>query len=216
MERHDGVHLRRITYHAVIHVELTAKVHRLLRYVIMYLHRAVGLDLRQVLLVYGVGDIRCRQQRHIHIRHDAVQRTGNLTADVRGQFAIDGELTALLQLGRSKTVRLERHIQPHVIQIQAARQRHERAVCAVDRQTVEVHLVMLHHDRRLAQTEHNIVRLVQRRHTQRQHLRRDVPLIRQAVHRGFRAHKTAQGDIVHLQDTVHYLHRYIVKLHVSP
>ena len=124
-------------------------------------------DLCQVLFVYGISDIGHRQKRHIYIGHDTIQRTGNRTMDVRCQVAIDGYLAILLQLHRSKTVRVKGDIQPHAIEVQTAIQRQIRAVHTIDRQAVEVHMIMLHHNRRLAKTHLHVVRFVGCRHTDR-------------------------------------------------
>ena len=149
MERHDGVYLRRIAYKAVIDIDLSAELEIAVRCTVPDVNRTVRFDLRKVFLVNGVGDVGCRKERQIDVGNDAVKRTGDPSSDVGSQISIDRQRPVLRQFDRRKTIGSKGYIHPHGVEIQTSVEGDERAVHAVDRQTVEVHFVMYHDDRRL-------------------------------------------------------------------
>ena len=94
MERHDGVYLRRVADKTGIDVDLSAEVQCPVCRTILHVHCSVGFDLRQVLLIDRIRDICHRQNRHIDICQNTVQRACDTTADVRCQLSIDRQWTA--------------------------------------------------------------------------------------------------------------------------
>ena len=133
LERHDGVYLRRIAYSAVIDIDLSAEVERSFGCAVPDVDGTMGFDLRQVFLIDRIGDVGSRQDGNIHIRDDAVQRSGDPSADICSQFTIDRYRSALGQFDRRKTVRRQRNIHPHSVEVESSGERDERAVRSIDR-----------------------------------------------------------------------------------
>ena len=120
--------------------------------------------MRQVLLVNRIRDIGIGQNGHIHIRQNAVQRTGDRSVYIHRQVAVNGHLSALFQLNRREAVGFQDDIEAHRIQVQTTVKLQERAVRSVDRQTVQIHLVMLHDNRLFAKTQLRAVLRIERGH----------------------------------------------------
>ena len=133
MERHDRIGLGRIPDEAVIDVEPSAEVEGAVCRAVLHIDRTVRFHLREVLLIDGIRDIGRRQDGHIDIRQNAVQRSGNTAPDVSSQFAIDGNRSPLRQFGRRKTIGSQRDIKSHAIEVESSGQRKEGAVCRIDR-----------------------------------------------------------------------------------
>ena len=89
MERHDGVYFRRIAHKAVIDVDLSAELEVSVGCTVTRRDCTIGLDLREVFLINGVGDVGGGKERQIDVGNDAVKRTGDRTADVSSQVSID-------------------------------------------------------------------------------------------------------------------------------
>ena len=75
-------------------------------------------------------------------------------------------------------------------------------------------MVVIHHDRYLAQADSNLIGLVFHIDAKRLYLGRYIRFIRQSIHRCRSAHCTAESNIVKLNETLHDTERYIVELNV--
>ena len=82
------------------------------------------------------------------------------------------------QFDRSKTICLKRDIQTHTVQIQTTAQRQIGTVRSIDRQTVEIDMVMAHNDGCLTETNTDLVGFVLGRYAKGFHFGRYICFMR--------------------------------------
>ena len=141
------------------------QIHRALLGAVLDVHRAVRLDLCQVLLVDGICDVSGGQDCHIHIRHYAIRTTCHAAVEVSCEITIYGYRTVFHKFDRSKTVGFDLYIDVHRLEVEIAVQSQVGAVGAIYGHLVQQHAVMLHHDRFLAQAQCHLVGFVLSRYT---------------------------------------------------
>ena len=174
-------------------------------------------DLSEVFLIDRIGDIGSRKDSQIHIRNDAVERSCDASPDVGSQFSVHRQRSALRQFGRRETIGFQSYINHHAIEIQTTCESNESAVCAIDGQSVEIDMVMLHDDRCLSEADTYPVRLVFGSHSQRFDLCGDVCLSRQSVHGGISDDRSLQGYLFRqLDKTLHYIQWNLVEFDIRP
>ncbi len=174
-------------------------------------------DLSEVFLINRIGDIGSRKDGQVHIRNDAVERSCDASPDVGSQFSVHRQRSSLRQFGRRETIGFQGYINHHVIEIQTSCESNESAVCAIDGQSVEIDMVMLHDDRCLSEADTYPVRLVFGSHSQRFDLGGDVCLSRQSVHGGISDDGSLQRYLFRqLDETLHYIQRNLVQFDIRP
>ena len=216
LEGHHGIQIGRIADHPVIHLDESVQQKRSVCGAVPDVDRAVGFDLRQILFVYRISDVRGGQDRDIHVCENVVQRAAHPSPDIGFQFPVDGNRPALLQFRRGETVGGQIDIQQHLADIQTPVDGQIGTVSAIDAKIIEFHLVTAHGYRRFPQGEFQVKGFVGGADLHGQHIGGNVHLCRQAVHTGLPPDKSVQVDVIHGKDAADQFHRDVVQAHIGP
>ena len=183
---------------------------------VLHIDRSVRLNLRQLLFINRISQVRAGQNRDIHICKETVQLPAYPSPDIGRQLAIDRNGPAFFQFRRREMIGSHIDIQAHLVHIQSSVQSQIGTVYAINAKIVEFYIIVIHHNGRFTQTHLDIIRLVGSVHIQRQHFRGDIQIPGQAVHARLCPDQTIQADVIHLYDTADQFERDIVQSDLRP